>query len=65
MDAAVDSLQAEARVFTMASHLMWALWSFPMACSAVPSHFGYVEYGLVRLKEYLRLKSEFLASTHG
>jgi hypothetical protein len=53
----------EAEVFTMASHLHWSLWSFPMAVSEMAAHtsFNYVEYGRVRFNEFLRLKSEYLS----
>ena len=63
LDREVDQLVLEARVFTMASHLMWALWSFPMSCASRPSEFSYVEYGQLRFREYLRLKAQFLADT--
>jgi hypothetical protein len=60
----VAQLVAEAALFTLASHLMWALWSFPMACAMKPAQFGYVEYGHQRLSEYFRLKEAYLKE-HG
>lgn len=61
---AIQALIAEAELFIMASHLHWALWSFPMAFSDMASKFDYIAYGTARLQEYLRLKKAHIAK-HG
>lgn len=51
----------EVRIFSLASHLFWGLWSVVNAkLSQIP--FGYWDYAASRLKNYLYLKEKFLTS---
>ncbi|XP_037070096.1 choline/ethanolamine kinase-like isoform X2 [Pollicipes pollicipes] len=56
-----EQMLEEVRVFTLASHLFWTLWSIVNApVSTIP--FGYWEYGLCRLRAYQRHKQHLLES---
>ncbi|KAF0287299.1 Choline/ethanolamine kinase [Amphibalanus amphitrite] len=56
-----ERLLEEVRVFTLASHLFWTLWSIVNApVSTIP--FGYWEYGLCRLRAYQDHKQMLLES---
>ncbi|CAL1682300.1 unnamed protein product [Lasius platythorax] len=51
----------EVRIFSLASHLFWGLWSIVNAkISQIP--FGYWDYAASRLKSYMYLKEKILAS---
>lgn len=51
----------EVRIFSLASHLFWGLWSIVNAkISQIP--FGYWDYAASRLKNYMYLKEKILAS---
>jgi len=52
----VERLMYETNHFTLASHLLWTLWSINNAQSSTIK-FGYWDYGLARLKAYLKLKT--------
>ncbi|XP_050453294.1 choline/ethanolamine kinase isoform X2 [Cataglyphis hispanica] len=54
-------IMMEIRVFSLASHLFWGLWSIVNAkISQIP--FGYWDYAASRLKNYMYLKEKILAS---
>lgn len=55
----VDHVLHEARVFTLASHLFWTLWSIFNAHTS-KIKFGYWEYGQARLDAFMALKQELL-----
>ncbi|CAN7999097.1 unnamed protein product [Ixodes hexagonus] len=57
----VDHVLKEAHMFTLASHLMWTLWSIFNAHTS-KIKFGYWEYGHARLESYLKLKQQLLAA---
>ncbi|XP_040360619.1 choline/ethanolamine kinase isoform X2 [Ixodes scapularis] len=61
----VEHVLKEAHMFTLASHLMWTLWSIFNAHTS-KIKFGYWEYGQARLESYLKLKQQLLtaASEH-
>ncbi|EFN66565.1 Choline/ethanolamine kinase [Camponotus floridanus] len=51
----------EVRIFSLASHLFWSLWSIVNAkISQIP--FGYWDYAACRLKNYMYLKEKIIAS---
>jgi len=51
----------EVKIFTLASHLFWGLWSVVNAkLSQIP--FGYWDYAVVRLRNYQYLKEKILVS---
>ncbi|RLU19943.1 hypothetical protein DMN91_008502 [Ooceraea biroi] len=51
----------EVRIFSLASHLFWGLWSIVNAkLSQIP--FGYWDYAASRLRNYMYLKDKILAS---
>ncbi|XP_072757958.1 choline/ethanolamine kinase isoform X2 [Anoplolepis gracilipes] len=51
----------EVRIFSLATHLFWGLWSIVNAkISQIP--FGYWDYAACRLKNYMYLKEKILAS---
>ncbi|XP_011685106.1 PREDICTED: choline/ethanolamine kinase isoform X2 [Wasmannia auropunctata] len=56
-----ERIMMEVRIFSLASHLFWGLWSVVNAkLSQIP--FGYWDYAASRLKNYLYLKEKFLTS---
>ncbi|XP_060534008.1 choline/ethanolamine kinase [Cylas formicarius] len=58
----VTKVLREVEVFTLASHLFWTLWGIINAeTSKIP--FGYWEYGVSRLSNYLRLKERLSCNT--
>lgn len=63
--ADVDQLLLETDVFMLASHLLWALWSVPMAHSTMADVFGYLPYAETRLAEYIRQKPDVEARMAG
>lgn len=51
----------EIKIFSLASHLFWGLWSIVNAkLSEIP--FGYWDYAVSRLKNYQYLKEKIMAS---
>lgn len=51
----------EIKIFSLASHLFWGLWSIVNAkLSEIP--FGYWDYAVSRLKNYQYLKEKVMAS---
>eukprot|EP01102_Stenamoeba_stenopodia_P000226 TRINITY_DN10194_c0_g1_i1.p1 TRINITY_DN10194_c0_g1~~TRINITY_DN10194_c0_g1_i1.p1 ORF type:complete len:618 (+),score=161.12 TRINITY_DN10194_c0_g1_i1:61-1854(+) len=52
----VDALMMEARCFTLASHLLWAMWGIIQAKSS-EIEFGFLEYSAARFREYYRLSA--------
>ncbi|KAH8329333.1 hypothetical protein KR074_008044 [Drosophila pseudoananassae] len=55
----LEKVDEEIRFFTMLSHLFWSLWSIINLTSAI--EFGYWEYGIARIVEYQKLKSDYLS----
>ncbi|KYN03283.1 Choline/ethanolamine kinase [Cyphomyrmex costatus] len=56
-----ERIMTEVRIFLLASHLFWGLWSIVNAkLSQIP--FGYWDYAASRLKNYVYLKEKFLMS---
>ncbi|XP_012233337.1 choline/ethanolamine kinase isoform X2 [Linepithema humile] len=56
-----ERIMQEVRVFSLGSHLFWGLWSIVNAkLSEIP--FGYWDYAVCRLKNYMYLKEKILAS---
>ncbi|XP_012059021.1 PREDICTED: choline/ethanolamine kinase [Atta cephalotes] len=56
-----ERIMMEIRIFSLASHLFWGLWSIVNAkLSQIP--FGYWDYAVCRLKNYMYLKEKFLIS---
>ncbi|XP_020279109.1 choline/ethanolamine kinase isoform X2 [Pseudomyrmex gracilis] len=54
-----ERVMMEVRVFSLASHLFWGLWSIVNAkLSQIP--FGYWDYAVCRLKNYMDLKEKIL-----
>lgn len=53
----IESVEEEIRTFTMASHLFWSLWSVVNAYQNI--EFGYWEYAVARIREYLLLKESY------
>jgi len=58
--AVVEKILNEIRYYTLASHLLWTLWSINNAVTTQIS-FGYWEYGKCRLDSYLAHKNKMLA----
>ncbi|XP_045770878.1 choline/ethanolamine kinase isoform X2 [Maniola jurtina] len=55
----INQLLCEVEAFTLATHLLWCLWSIVNASkSQIP--FGYWEFALCRLEHYMRLKQEIV-----
>nr|XP_012154098.1 PREDICTED: choline kinase alpha-like [Megachile rotundata]XP_012154100.1 PREDICTED: choline kinase alpha-like [Megachile rotundata] len=51
----------EIKIFSLASHLFWGLWSIVNAkLSEIP--FGYWDYAVSRLKNYQYLKEKIMVS---
>ncbi|XP_064480375.1 choline/ethanolamine kinase-like isoform X4 [Ornithodoros turicata] len=60
MDPSVNTMEhilKEADMFALASHLFWSLWCIFNAHTS-KIKFGYWEYGLARLKAYMKLKQQ-------
>ncbi|KAG5327711.1 CHKB kinase, partial [Pseudoatta argentina] len=56
-----ERILMEVRIFSLASHLFWGLWSIVNAkLSQIP--FGYWDYAVCRLKNYMYLKEKLLIS---
>ncbi|XP_003739328.3 choline/ethanolamine kinase [Galendromus occidentalis] len=55
----IEHLLEETETFTLASHIMWSLWSLNSAHSS-KINFGYWEYGAARLRRYLELKERLM-----
>ncbi|KAJ3178847.1 hypothetical protein HDU85_005040 [Gaertneriomyces sp. JEL0708] len=55
MEVAISTLLHDIHLFTLASHLFWALWALVQA-EISDLEFGYCEYAVKRLKEYERCK---------
>ncbi|XP_043290129.1 choline/ethanolamine kinase isoform X1 [Venturia canescens] len=56
-----ERLLEEIKVFSLASHLFWALWSIAnTTLSQIP--FGYWDYAVARLRKYQYLKEKLLVS---
>ncbi|XP_037913443.1 choline/ethanolamine kinase isoform X3 [Hermetia illucens] len=55
----LDEINEEISCFTMASHLFWALWAIVNVHQVI--EFGYWDYALSRLREYLVKKKEFIS----
>ncbi|XP_011163389.1 choline/ethanolamine kinase isoform X1 [Solenopsis invicta] len=54
-----ERIMMEVKIFSLASHLFWGLWSVVNAkLSQIP--FGYWDYAASRLKNYMYLKEKFL-----
>ncbi|XP_014240177.1 choline/ethanolamine kinase isoform X1 [Cimex lectularius] len=57
----VKTMITEVKHYTLASHLLWCLWSIVNArTSSIP--FGYWEYALERFTSYKKLKSQLISS---
>ncbi|XP_011640620.1 choline/ethanolamine kinase isoform X2 [Pogonomyrmex barbatus] len=56
-----ERVMAEVRVFSLASHLFWSLWSIVNA-KLLQIPFGYWDYAASRLKNYMYLKEKFIIS---
>lgn len=56
-----ERIMMEIKIFSLASHLFWGLWSIVNAkLSEIP--FGYWDYAVCRLKNYQCLKDKFVMS---
>ncbi|XP_011055232.1 PREDICTED: choline/ethanolamine kinase isoform X2 [Acromyrmex echinatior] len=56
-----ERILMEVRIFSLTSHLFWGLWSIVNAkLSQIP--FGYWDYAVCRLKNYMYLKEKLLIS---
>ncbi|XP_014474051.1 PREDICTED: choline/ethanolamine kinase isoform X2 [Dinoponera quadriceps] len=56
-----ERIMMEVKIFSLASHLFWGLWSIVNAkISQIP--FGYWDYAVSRLKSYMYLKEKMLTS---
>ncbi|KAH3765158.1 choline kinase alpha [Pelomyxa schiedti] len=58
-EQAVQGLIAEANQFSLASHILWAVWSVIQASSS-SIQFGYLEFAQARIKEYYKRKNDYL-----
>ncbi|XP_061391490.1 choline/ethanolamine kinase [Musca vetustissima] len=54
----IDDVNQEVTVFRMMSHLFWSLWAVMNVTSNI--EFGYWEYAVCRIKEYLNLKQAYI-----
>ncbi|XP_058981209.1 choline/ethanolamine kinase isoform X2 [Musca domestica] len=54
----IDDVDGEVTVFRMMSHLFWSLWSLMNVTSNI--EFGYWDYAVCRIKEYLHLKQAYI-----
>ena len=56
-----ERVMMEIKIFSLASHLFWGLWSIVNAkLSEIP--FGYWDYAVSRLKNYQYLKEKIMVS---
>lgn len=53
----IESVEEEVRIFSMASHLFWSLWSVVNAYQNI--EFGYWEYAVARIREYQLVKKSY------
>ncbi|CAG8766149.1 29655_t:CDS:2 [Gigaspora margarita] len=56
----VDELYREVNKFALASHFFWGVWGLIQAQFS-EINFDYIEYAILRFKEYYNKKEEFLA----
>ncbi|KAM7350970.1 choline/ethanolamine kinase isoform 2-T3 [Cochliomyia hominivorax] len=54
----IDDVENEIKLFKMFSHLFWSLWSVVNVTSNI--EFGYWDYAITRIQEYLQLKQNFI-----
>jgi len=59
-DAAKKQLLNESKIFVLASHLHWVIWSVVQAHSST-IEFGYLEYAEQRMDQYLYLRSKWFS----
>ncbi|CAG2102912.1 unnamed protein product [Medioppia subpectinata] len=59
IDKEVETLYHQVNQFAMASHMCWGLWAIVQAEHST-IHFDYLGYSIQRLREYYKLKDEFL-----
>lgn len=59
-DEEVERLYVQVNKFALAAHFMWGVWAFVQAQHSTID-FNFLEYGIVRLKEYFARRDEFLA----
>jgi len=52
-------MEAEANLFSLASHIYWGVWSLIQARYS-PIDFDYLQYSATRWTEYYRRKAEFV-----
>lgn len=53
-----EDIENELIVFQMFSHLFWSLWSVVNVTSNI--EFGYWDYAITRMKEFIKLKQNFI-----
>ncbi|XP_065358370.1 choline/ethanolamine kinase isoform X1 [Calliphora vicina] len=58
----IDDVENEIKLFKMFSHLFWSLWSVVNVTSNI--EFGYWDYAITRINEYLQLKQNFIADNN-
>ncbi len=58
-DERVNQFYNEVNKFTLASHLMWAVWSLVQAQSS-QLEFNFVKYAQTRFDEYFKRKNEVI-----
>ncbi|XP_022198571.1 ethanolamine kinase 1 [Nilaparvata lugens] len=56
----VERLYVQVNKFALAAHFMWGVWAFVQAQHSTID-FNFLEYGIVRLKEYFARRDEFLS----
>ena len=52
-------MEAEANLFSLASHIYWGVWSFVQARYS-PIDFDYLTYSATRWSEYHKRKAEYM-----
>ena len=58
-DAKINKFQVEISKFTLASHLMWGIWSLVQAQSS-QLDFNFVKYAQERFNQYFKTKNELV-----
>lgn len=56
-DEDIAEVRREVRCFTLASHLFWSFWSIVNMYQEI--EFGYLEYAVCRLNEYIKCKKQY------
>ncbi|XP_075235260.1 ethanolamine kinase 1 isoform X2 [Lycorma delicatula] len=59
-DHDIETLYVQVNKFALAAHFMWGVWAFVQAHHSTID-FDFLEYGIIRIKEYFRRKDEFFA----